>query len=276
MQTKDHAEPFILKFDDFGSTVVSEVNRRFSGTQAEIPVICLNPDQEVEDINMLKRLAITTVLFEDHHLRNYGILPITPLQSESYLKAGTLPKSNESWEDLALIIYDSSDKGTHSRLAQDLSAEIKRFAHCDDARANRSYIMRSPKYKGTSPAEAGKLIDEELESKLIIVHAGLEKDSSKEYGVRPVVLPGLTQIYAHDTLNTQGNNKFEYGLDKGLPFSDELGHGERTLHLPSQKEDIGLRVLVRTGEFSLKANHPHVYEVESHNLGRITLTAQAL
>jgi hypothetical protein len=240
-------EAFILKYDKLGKELIRKANERFHGTRAEIPAESLTDNQELENMYILKRLALITAIYNDPNLRNLGILPITLLESELLLKAGKLPKNpGEYWEDLALILYDISNEGKNPKEAVALKESIRNHK-----------------------ASLG-LSEEDLEKRLLVVNSGLEKNDSFPRGVKPVVLSGITQVYVHPILERTGSNyNFEYGLENGLPSVNALGAGKRTLYMPSANENIGLRVLYRGRGLSLGAWNELL--VNSSSDGRVTL-----
>lgn len=210
---------FILEYDSFGNELIAKNNELFGDTDAEIPE---GKNGEIENMYILKRLGLITTLAKNHQLRSANLWPITPAQSENLLQAGNLPKPDEYWEDLALILYDTSQNGENPREAQAFYESLK--AHKQDLGLSNS----------------------DLESKLLIVNTGIEKDQDMPHGVKPIVLPGVTKVYQLEVLEKIGQNySFENGLDNGLPGVDELGSGNRTLYMPHETEDIGLRVLIR-------------------------------
>ena len=143
------------------------------------------------------------------------------------LKAGKLPDPSKYWEDLALLLYDTN--GNNSQEAQALKESI--IQHRTDLGLSQS----------------------DLEKRLVVVSAGGEVDSDMPHGVKPIIIPGITQVYAHEILDKTGeNHKFEYGLDRGLPAVSEIGNGDRTLYMPSG-DNIGLRVLYRYWDLDLYA-----------------------
>ncbi len=245
-------ESFILTYDtEFAQELIRKSNELFAGTKAEIP---LKDSGEVPNMYILKRLALITAIYKDPQLQSYGgLLPITPLQSEQLLKDGNL-HPEKYWEDLALILYDT--KGTNKNEAQALYESLRN--HKDSLNLSQSGL------------ETIVLLD----SKLLVVNAGIEKDSDMPNGVKPIVLPGLTQVYAHPTLEKTGSNhNFEYGLERGLPAENELGNGSRTLYMPSD-EDIGLRVLCRDEGLSLNAWYGDL--VSSSSYGRVNFARQGV
>ena len=155
--------------------------------------------------------------------------PITPGQSELLLRDNKLPDPRRYWEDLALILYDTTGS-TNNKEAKALAESIQR---------NRVEL-------GLSPTE--------VNSRLVVVNAGLAKDVDMPHGVKPIILPGTTFVYPHEVLQKTGiNSNFEYGTARGLPTVSSLGKGTRTLYMPSDTSDIGLRVLIRDWDLDLSA-----------------------
>jgi len=56
------------------------------------------------------------------------------------------------------------------------------------------------------------------------------------HGVKPIIVPGITQVYQHEVLEKVGEDpSFDgYGLDGGLPLLNQLGNGSRTLWMPKR------------------------------------------
>ena len=87
------------------------------------------------------------------------------------------------------------------------------------------------------------------------MNVGIKRVEGMPYGVSPIVLPGLTYVYNHEVLDKVGeDSSFEgHGIKGGLPLIKQLGNGDRTLYMPDETEDIGLRVLCRNGDLYLYA-----------------------
>ncbi len=226
----------IFQYDAFGIPIIRKANEYFAGTKAEIPLKegilgsgIGRSSGEVPNMYVLKRLALVTALHYDPSLRNGNMWPITPGQSELLLRDNKLPDPKRYWEDLGLILYDTTGS-TNNKEARALAESIQ---------ANRIEL-------GLSPSEAN--------SRLVVVNAGLAKDVDMPHGVKPIILPGTTFVYSHDLLHKTGtNSSFEYGTARGLPPFSGLGKGTRTLYMPNENSDIGLRVLFRGGNLSLYA-----------------------
>src|SRR3989344_1625004 len=218
---------FLLEYDDFGRELITKSNERFKGTKAEILIkngglLRGKSEGEVPNMYVLKRLALISTIANDSQLRSGNLWPITPLQSELLFRDGKLPKPSSYWEDLGLLLYDTSPNGHNPKEAKSLYDSLAQ-------------------HRG----EFG-LSQSDLSSRLLVVNAGLEVDASMPHGVRPIVIPGVSQIYHPKMLeNTGSNYKFEYGLDNGVPKFDETGKGKRTVYMPSETQNIGLRVLIR-------------------------------
>lgn len=204
--------------------LLSKVNQRYKGTKAELPSVGKDgsPLSGEVHVALLQRMAITSTIVSDPSLFSNNLFPITPEQSELLLQKGHLTGSNESWETLALLLYDKHPKGQNHREARALQKEIGKYR-----------------------VDLG-LSSSDLERRLVIVNAGLELESSFTTGVRPIILPGFTLVYPHDTLDMLGNDyKFEFGLEKGMPSVCKLGKGNRTLLMPPNRDRLGLRTLSR-------------------------------
>ncbi len=228
-------DSFLFSYDgpnkNFAQELITKNNELFGGTKAEIPYESPDFDSGEVHANLIKRLGLITTIYNNPQLKSSNLYPITPAQSEALLKDGKLTNPGNNWEDLALVLYDRRQNGYNPREAQALY---------DSLRASRQDL---------------RLSEGDLENRLIIVNAGLEKDSGSDYGVKPIVLPGLTQAYQHEVLEKVGKNpSFDgYGLNGGLPLLNQLEKGSRRLYMPDETEDIGLRVLYRVGGLSLNA-----------------------
>jgi len=222
---------FLFSYDgphgQFFQELITKTNERFSGTKAEIPT---GTSGEIQG-HLIKRLGLTTTIYNNPQLKSANLHPITPAQSEALLKDGKLTNPGSNWEDFGMVLYDRNQNGYNPKEAQ---------AIYDSLRTHRQDLGLS---------------ESDLENKLIIVNAGAEVDSSMPHGVKPIVLPGLTQVYQHEVLEKVGeDSSFDgYGLNGGLPLINQLGSGGRTLYMPDETEDIGLRVLYRDGDLSLFA-----------------------
>ncbi len=225
-------ESFIFSYDgphgQFFQELITKSNERFKGTRAEIPT---GSSGEVKYMHMMRRAGLITTIYNNPQLRSANLYPITPAQSEHLLKAGNLPTPGDNWEDLAFVLYDRSSEGENPREAQAFYESLKK--HKQDL----------------------GLINSDLENRLISVNPGIEKDDGSNYGFKPIVLPGLTQFYTHEALSKVGEDpNFDgYGLNGGLPLLNQLGSGSRTLYMPDETEDIGLRVLYRDWDLNLFA-----------------------
>ena len=222
------SESFLMSYDgshgDYFQELISKVNEKFNGTRAELPT---GTSGEVQNMYAIKRMVLVSTIANNPTLQSQGFYPITPMQDESLLKAGKLPDPSKYWEDLALLLYDTN--GNNSQEAQALKESI--IQHRTDLGLSQS----------------------DLEKRLVVVSAGGEVDSDMPHGVKPIIIPGITQVYAHEILDKTGeNHKFEYGLDRGLPAVSEIGNGDRTLYMPSG-DNIGLRVLFRDWDLDLVA-----------------------
>jgi len=244
-------ESFLMSYDgvhrDYFQELIAKSNERFVGTRAEIPA---GTSGEVKNMYMIKRMALISTIANNPSLQSQGFYPITPMQSESLLKAGKLPDPNKYWEDLALLLYDVN--GCNPKEAQAIYDSLK--VHRQDLGLSES----------------------DLENKLIIVNAGAEVDSSMPHGVKPLIVPGITLVYPHEILDKTGeNHKFEYGLDSGLPAVSEIGNGNRTLYMPSGN-NIGLRVLFRNGVLGLYAGDAGLANSNSDGWVNFALQGRAL
>ena len=241
-------ESFLMNYDgfcgEFFQELITKVNEVYAGTKAEIP---LGKSGEVQG-HIIKRMALISTIVNDSNLKSHGFYPITPIQDELLLKAGKLQDPSEYWEDLALILYDTN--GTNQKEATALKESI-----------------------GNHRTDLG-LSESDLEKRLVVVSAGGEVDLSMSYGVKPIIIPGITQVYTSEILDKTGDShKFEYGLDNGLPVVSEIGNGNRTLYMPSANKDIGLRVLYRYRGLDLDARDDGL--VNSGEVGRVNFARSA-
>jgi len=243
---------FLFSYDgqhgQFFQELIAKNNETFAGTRAEIPT---GSSGEVKYMHIMRRAGLITSIYNDPQLRSMNLYPITPAQSEHLLKAGNLPTPGDNWEDLALVLYDRSSEGENPREAQALYESLKKH------RQNLG------------------LSNSDLENRLIIVNPGVEKDNGSNYGVKPIVLPGLTQVYTHEVLSKVGEDpNFDgYGLNGGLPLINQLGNGSRTLYMPDETEDIGLRVLYRNRVLVLYAWDRDL--AGGNGFGRVNFAPQA-
>src|SRR3989344_403568 len=224
-------DPFILQYDAFGNELIAKSNQIYRGTAAEIPT---GTSGEVTNMYGLRRLALVTTLSQDRTLQSRGYWPITPAQSEAYLKAGKLITPEDNWEELALVLYDSSDGGENPHESKALAKSIRE--HAKDLGLGKG----------------------DLEKRLVVVNAGMKIDSSAPHGVVPIIFPGISQVYAHEILSKAGEDKtFEgYGLNGGFPNLKQWDkEGDRTLYMPDETENIGLRVLIRNWDLDLSAGY---------------------
>ena len=230
---------FLFSYDgahkDFAQELIAKNNELFSGTQAEIPT---GTSGEVAKMYILKRLGLLTALHKNTQLRSANLYPITPAQSEYLLKTENLTNPSDNWEDLALILYDHSESGENPQEAKALYQEISK--HRQDLGLSKS----------------------DLEKKLIIVNSGIKRMDGMPYGVCPIILPGLTQVYTHEVLDKVGEDfNFEgYGLKGGLPIVKQLEKGDR------------LRVLYRGRGLDLDAGDGDL--ADSSGAGRVSFAPQ--
>jgi len=244
-------ETFIFSYDgqhgQFFQELIAKSNERFKGTRAEIPT---GKSGEVKNMYAAKRMALISTIAANPNLRKYGLLPITLMQDESLLKEGRLQNPSSYWEDLALLLYDISSKGYNPKESVALKEDIARHR-----------------------VELG-LSQSDLEKRLVVVNVGAESDKSMGYGVKPIIVPGITIVYTHEILNQTGkNHKFDFGLDRGLPSVSQVGSGNRTLYMPDEKSDIGLRVLYRDGLLGLGAWDGDL--ADDDGAGRVNFAPQA-
>jgi len=194
--------------------------------------------------DILDRLGIETVIYDDLNLQSARRFMITPLDSEILLQRHLLPGRYREY--LALLLYDRSSGGANEPHAEALYQDVKQY---------RSSL--------------GLSVDD-LNSRLLIQRAGLTYDGNMPYGVRPSILPGVTQIFTPEVLNSghvPAEFTFNIGIDHGLPHKfDYIRSSQRILRLPFAG-DTGLRVLTRLSDNNLDAT---VTDLRTNKKGKIT------
>jgi len=246
------AESFIFSYDhpqhkDFFQELITKANAVYSGTNAEIPV---GTSGEIQG-HLIKRMGLISTIAKDSNLRSAGLHPITATQSEYLLQAGKLTNPENNWEDFGMVLYDRNSSGYNPQEAQALYNSLR--THRQDL----------------------SLSESDLEGKLIVINPGAEVDLSMPHGVKPIIIPGITQIYQHEVLEKVGENpSFDgYGLNGGLPLINQLGSGSRTLYMPDETSEIGLRVLCRDRGHGLGAGSEGL--ADSSSGGRVNFARSA-
>jgi len=243
------SESFLMSYDGlqgaYFQELIAKVNEVYAGTKAEIPT---GTSGEVQG-NLIKRMGLISTIANDSNLRSMGLYPITATQSEALLKDGKLTNPKNNWEDFGMVLYDTN--GKNPKEAQAIYNSLK--GHRQDLGLSES----------------------DLENRLIIVNPGVEIDSSMSYGVKPIIISGITQVYQHEILEKVGENpNFNgYGLNGGLPSINQLGSGSRTMYMPDETENIGLRVLFRYGDLGLYARVSDF--ADSGSYGRVNFARSA-
>ena len=242
-------ESFIMSYDGpqgaYFQELIAKTNETFKGTKAEI---LAGTSGEVQG-NLIKRMGLISTIANDSNLRSMGLYPITATQSEYLLKNGKLTNPENNWEDFGMVLYDIN--GKNPKEAQAIYNSLK--GHRQDLGLSES----------------------DLENRLIIVNPGVEIDSSMSYGVKPIIISGITQVYQHEILEKVGENpNFNgYGLNGGLPSINQLGSGSRTMYMPDETENIGLRVLCRYWDHGLDARSSDF--ASSFSIGRVNFARSA-
>ena len=245
------SESFLFSYDgehkDFFQELIDKSNAVYSGTGAEIPT---GTSGEIQG-HLIKRMGLISTIANDSNLRSAGLHPLTATQSEYLLKEGKLTNPENNWEDFGMVLYDRSSNGYNPQEAQ---------AIYDSLKAYRTDLSLS---------------ESDLENRLIIVNPGAEIDPDMPHGVKPIIIPGITQVYAHEVLEKVGeNSSFNgYGLEGGLPLLNQLGSGDRTLYMPDETEDIGLRALCRGRDLYLYAWNEDL--ASSGEVGRVNFARSA-
>ncbi len=242
---------FLMSYDhsqygQFFQELIAKTNEIFSGTQAEIPT---RTSGEIQ-CHLIKRMGLISAIASDSNLRSAGLHPITATQSEYLLQAGKLTNPENNWEDFGMVLYDKSSNGYNPKEAQALYDSLK--VHRQDL----------------------SLSESDLENRLIVVNPGAEVDSSMPHGVKPIIIPGITQVYQHEVLEKVGEDlNFDgYGLEGGLPLLNQLGSRSRQLYMPDETEDIGLRVLYRSMGSGLGSWGDNL--AVSNDYGRVVVCAE--
>ena len=176
------AKSFLFSYDgehgDFFQELVTKANAIYSGTKAEIPV---GTSGEIQ-AHLIIRMGLISTIANDSHLKSAGLHPITATQSEYLFKKGRLTNPGSYWEDFGMVLYDRSLDGENPKEAQAIYDSLK--AHRIDL----------------------SLSENDLENRLIIVNPGAKIDSSMPHGVKPIIIPGITQVYQHEVLEKVGKN----------------------------------------------------------------------
>jgi hypothetical protein len=230
--TRAIGEPFILKYDEFGKELVAKVNERFNGTKAAVISdfgTKLSSGEEITPLNDLYRFAMITAIYQDKHLRSLGKWPVTPLEAEEAIRDGKMPYEGKFHETLAFVYEPPNSRGTYLRNLREadvINTELERNFN-----------------------ELGLNIGD-LDKPLLIVNPGLEKDEGFDYGVRPIILTGLTKVHCPEALswNDESEHMFDFGLENGVPKIEDIGKGNRTYNVRRGK---GLYVLWRCESLDL-------------------------
>lgn len=227
---------------DFANDLAKAVNSSFLYTVAQLTPIVEVPN--ILYVDAMRRMAVMTALHKHPELRRY--IPITPDESENILRAGG--KLNYP-EVLGLVL--------NMRRVRN----IKPY-NGQEAMALYQSIKAHRKELGLSSG---------LEDILLVINPGLEKDSGMPYRVRPIVLPGLTEVQTHDALKLECKKyKFDNASDKGLPACQDIGKGERTFSIREEFQSGGLWALVRGPEGQVLSLNPKL-AFDGRDRGSLTL-----
>lgn len=246
--------PSILTYAE-GRELIEASNERFKGTGAEI--YSDGKKGEVRNADILQRLALLTTMYHNHELalRKKNKCPISPRDSEFFLSRSMLPRKGNYDEDLALILFDIHGDGANPQEARALYESISH--HISEIEPEPPHTLEEELKRGT------------LEKSLLVIDPGLEVDSNMPHGVRPIVLPQLTDVIMHSTLEMRGQYPFIRALEDGIPYPEGLlEKGNRTLSLPNQRGVLGLRILTRLGKTDLITRRKDLANKNPH--GRIT------
>jgi hypothetical protein len=176
---------FILAYDgqhqDFSRELIRKSNERFEWNGGCIPY---RNTGLVEYFGILQRAALVTTLANDSHLRSHNIWPLTPMQSDRAVKNGNLPYADKFSEDIGWVLYDTQTGKNSYNLQEAIELKRSILEHRNDLNLSKS----------------------DLEEKLLVSNAGLEEDSKMPYGVKPAVIPGVTQACFYKTVNADHDN----------------------------------------------------------------------
>lgn len=235
----DKAEDiFALAYDgehkDWSRELIIKSNEKFMNSGGYIPH---RSTGLVEHFDMLQRSALVTTIANDPQLRSCNYWPITPMQSESAIADNTLPYYTKFCESLAFILHNTG---------KDLNTE--------EAHALKGSIADHRTELGLSK--------DDLKKRLVVVNAGLESAPDTFYGAKPVVIPGVTEVYPHKALNVRKNTYiFNHGLDRGFPSGNTSQNKASNnspkdrLYLAGGKGQYGLRVLKRFKDVKLDSSN---------------------
>lgn len=169
-------KPFILKYDNFGKMLIEKSNAIFKDTSAEIKD-CVK-GQTIKKMNIFKRLALITTCFNE----DIKTLPITPLQSELFLKEKKLPYSGKYSESLALFLSGKGNRYFPDLYSSYLYEEIlKNFPKLKNIPSveNKAFLIVNPGLKRTD-----------------ITYTEKDKQSSI-IRIIPTILPKFTEVYPY-------------------------------------------------------------------------------
>ncbi len=252
------------KYLSFYEEVVRKTNEMFKNTSAEINLeryqaVDNNIYETLEKATMLHRAALCTAIYNNDNLNKRNFLPITPLQSELWFEIITKNWFNKSYDD------DPEIKRAYKGYAREWESSSEYLAFIlYNITGENSFEASALRESISGHKEILGLNKDDMKRPLIVVHAGLEKDSkSRQYGVKPIVLQGLTQVYTSPPLEEAirifdsgidttcyANHHIFYGfgLEKGLPKispDTRVSRNTRRLIMPNGSSELGLRILQR-------------------------------
>jgi hypothetical protein len=176
---------FILSYDgqhhEFSRELIQKSNERFEWNGGYIPH---RNTGLVEYFGILQRSALVTTMANDPQLKSYNKWPLTPIQSDLAIKTGNLPQHDKFSEDIAWVLYDTKGLGSSYNLREADALKKSILDHRNALNLSRS----------------------DLEEKLLVVNAGLETDSKMPHGVKPAIIPGITQACPYRMLNANPDN----------------------------------------------------------------------
>lgn len=230
---------------EYFKELILKHNKIYSGTEAEFGFSV----GEVKG-NFLQRLGLITTIYKNPILKSANLWPITPTQSEFFLKEDMFINPKEGFEGLGMILCSMNQK---NRSEQEIKKEYRTTQKKIKSEEEQAIYQSLKEHK----QELG-LSQSDLENELVIVNAGIEVDSDMEEGVRLIVLPGLTHVYQHEVLEKIWDRNLifgGYGLEGGLPLIRQLGNGKRNISMPKENYDFfKLSELYRFSLFVLYRN----------------------
>jgi hypothetical protein len=253
---------------EFFDELFIKVNKKFKNTKAEIDYPENNPSQyEMNALGILQRSAIIQTIHDDKILQSANIQPATPKKVKEfrdYIQSYNVVHSWDETVDISITHFISQFKNN-----EDI-AYLLSHANTHKSNLATQLFLDIKKQKEKLGFQNKGLTNEDLKSDLIILNSGL-KLSENEYGVRPTILPGITEAFpssifkqAYELSITSKDslpNVSYIGLfdSEGLPIeldSKPIHSKQEKFILPKNIGNLELAVLTRsgTGDIYLKEN----------------------